>query len=153
MVLSIVKTTFGTNKTHEIKRTTSSIALVLALGGCRGDDKNATSKVSVTATDAAVVADVKSSNIDFFPFNRPAGTWRWSATPVPREDGRRTAQNSVHVHRRAHACEGFKGLRFKCDVLASRYDTTNEPTQPYPLGFLSSGTGGYTVQNAVPVAT
>ena len=60
MVLSIVKTTFGTNKTHEIKRATSSIALVLALGGCWGDDKNATSKVSVTATDAAVVADVKS---------------------------------------------------------------------------------------------
>ncbi|WP_454912852.1 hypothetical protein [Variovorax gossypii] len=37
---------------------------------------------NVTASDAQVVANVKSSNIDFLPGNRPAGTWRWSGTPA-----------------------------------------------------------------------
>jgi len=38
----------------------------------------------VTATDVQVVADVQSSNINFVPGanGRPAGTWRWSGTPV-----------------------------------------------------------------------
>ena len=71
---------------QKFKRATSGIALVLTLGGCGGGggDKDATSTVNVTTTDAAVVANVKSSNIDFLPSNRPTGTWRWSATPVSR---------------------------------------------------------------------
>lgn len=39
---------------------------------------------NVTATDAQVIANVQSSNIDFSVGSngRPAGTWRWPATPA-----------------------------------------------------------------------
>lgn len=47
------------------------------LTGCGGGgDEN------VTATDLEVIADLKSSNIDFLPFNRAPGTWRWPSTPT-----------------------------------------------------------------------
>lgn len=69
---------------QKIKLATSSIAFVLALGGCGGGDEGATNTLNVTATDTMVIANVKSSNIDFLSNNRPTGTWRWSATPVPR---------------------------------------------------------------------
>lgn len=51
-----------------------------ACGGGSGDESAPNG--SVTATDAEVVAYVKSSNIDFLPANRPLGVWRWSSTPA-----------------------------------------------------------------------
>ncbi len=72
----------------------SAIAFSFMLAACGGggDDSKSSSTTTgntvitdqsdnVTATDNQVVADVKSSNIDFLPTNRPAGTWRWSGTP------------------------------------------------------------------------
>lgn len=39
---------------------------------------------NVTATDADIVANLKSSNIDFSTANRAPGTWRWLSTPAQR---------------------------------------------------------------------
>lgn len=52
----------------------AAIFLAVNLVACGGG--------GIPATDAEVVADLKSSNIDFMPANRPAGTWRWSGTPA-----------------------------------------------------------------------
>jgi hypothetical protein len=55
-------------------------------GGGTGDSATqvATPTPTPTTTDAELVANVKSSNIDFAPGmnGRPAGTWRWPGTPV-----------------------------------------------------------------------
>jgi hypothetical protein len=59
----------------------ATAATLAACGGGSSDDGNNAS-ASVTASDAQLVAYVKSSNIDFLPTNRPAGTWRWSSTPA-----------------------------------------------------------------------
>lgn len=69
----------------------TTLLLLTACGGGGDDSKGSATATSntattdqsdnVTATDSQVVADVKSSNIDFLPTNRPAGTWRWSGTP------------------------------------------------------------------------
>ncbi len=57
-------------------------AILSACGGGGGSDNSTDSASSVTVSDAQVVANVKASNIDFVPFIRPAGTWRWSGTPA-----------------------------------------------------------------------
>ena len=57
-----------------------SVGLV-ACGGGGSDGNTSGGNTAVAATDAEVVADLKSSNIDFIPANRPAGTWRWPGTP------------------------------------------------------------------------
>lgn len=49
---------------------TFTIFALMACGG--GGDGN------VTASDSQIVANVTSSNIDFAPSGRPAGTWRWT---------------------------------------------------------------------------
>lgn len=61
----------------------AALSVVLAACGGGGDDSPA-SEGSTSVSDAQVVANVKSSNIDFLPANRPAGTWRWSGTPTQR---------------------------------------------------------------------
>ena len=61
----------------------AAIVLSVGLAACGGGgDDSSTNEGSTSATDAEVVANVKSSNIDFLPSNRPAGTWRWSGTPA-----------------------------------------------------------------------
>lgn len=79
-------------KTLATLAATTTLLLLAACGG-GGDDSKGSATTSntntattdqsdnVTATDSQVVADVKSSNIDFVSTNRPAGTWRWSGTP------------------------------------------------------------------------
>lgn len=57
-----------------------------ACGGGNSSGSNSNNQPTVTtATDTEIVANVKSSNIDFlpviYPVNRPAGTWRWPSTP------------------------------------------------------------------------
>ena len=56
-----------------------SISLVACGGG--GSEGTSSGNSVASATDAEVIADLKSSNIDFLPTNRPAGTWRWLGTP------------------------------------------------------------------------
>lgn len=51
-------------------------------GGGGGSDNGSNQSNNVTATDSEVVAYLKSSNIDFLPFNRTPGTWRWPSTPA-----------------------------------------------------------------------
>lgn len=55
-------------------------------GGGGGSDNGSNQSDNVTATDSEVVADLKSSNIDFLPViapvNRAPGTWRWPSTPA-----------------------------------------------------------------------
>lgn len=63
------------------------LAMSLVACGGGGSDGSAgsaqpTGEANATASDAQVAAYVKSSNIDFLPGNRPAGTWRWSGTPA-----------------------------------------------------------------------
>lgn len=63
----------------------STLPLVAALAACGGGG-NATDRADpapdVSVSDAQVMADLKSSNIDFLPTNRPAGTWHWPSTPA-----------------------------------------------------------------------
>lgn len=54
--------------------------VLTACGGGGGD--SSTNGGSASVSDAEVVAYLKSSNIDFLPANRPAGTWRWAGTPA-----------------------------------------------------------------------
>lgn len=65
--------------------------MLTACGGGGGSDSGGSSNGSnqsenVTATDSEVVANLKSSNIDFLPViapvNRAPGTWRWPSTPA-----------------------------------------------------------------------
>lgn len=79
---------------HSTWKVATAIALVFSLAACGGGEGgNGGSQTpinsndqpdNVTATDAQVVADVQSSNINFIPGanGRPAGTWRWSGTPA-----------------------------------------------------------------------
>jgi hypothetical protein len=57
-----------------------AITLSACGGSSKGSNDNNPAAVT-TASDAEVIANLKSSNIDFLTFRRPAGTWRWSATP------------------------------------------------------------------------
>jgi hypothetical protein len=57
-----------------------------ACGGGGSSGSGASNQPTITiAIDTEIIADVKSSNIDFlpiiYPVNRPAGTWRWLSTP------------------------------------------------------------------------
>ncbi len=70
-----------------LKTATASIFIagILALTACGGggsDANQSDSATSARATDAQIIADLKSSNIDFVPDNRPVGTWRWTGTPA-----------------------------------------------------------------------
>lgn len=60
--------------------------LLSACGGGGGGSDSGTppQQVSTVLTDAQIIADVTSSNIDYGPGanGRPAGTWRWSNTPT-----------------------------------------------------------------------
>lgn len=68
-----------------------TIFTTLTACGGGGSDSGGSSNGSnqseiVTATDSEVVANIKSSNIDFLPVispvNRAPGTWRWPSTPA-----------------------------------------------------------------------
>lgn len=62
--------------------TTLFAVALSACGGGNSGDSNGNKQPTVTiASDTEIIADLKSSNIDFLTFKRPAGTWRWSATP------------------------------------------------------------------------
>lgn len=64
-----------------------SLSMLLSACGGGGDDKSAggapAPNQSAAEIDAQIVANLKSSNIDFVPGanGRPAGTWRWPGTP------------------------------------------------------------------------
>ncbi len=72
------------NVTAAVRLSTMVLTAVLAAcgGGGSNEGSNGASNQPTTATDTEVLAYLKSSNIDFLPTNRPAGTWRWSATPA-----------------------------------------------------------------------
>ena len=79
---------------HSTWKVATATALAFSLAACGGAGSgnggsqtainNNDQSDNVTATDAQVVADVQSSNIDFVPGanGRPAGTWRWAGTPA-----------------------------------------------------------------------
>lgn len=63
------------NMRNKMKLNLIAIALVCGgLSACGGGD-------NVSANDGDVIANIKSSNIEFSSANRPAGTWRWLGTP------------------------------------------------------------------------
>jgi hypothetical protein len=65
----------------------TALACALALTACGSGDSSTDHQDSAStarATDAEIIADLKSSNIDFLASNRPAVTWRWLGTPAQR---------------------------------------------------------------------
>lgn len=68
-------------KSSFIVATLFAFTLSACGGGNSGGSNGNNQPTTTTASDTEIIADVKSSNIDFLPSNRPAGTWRWSATP------------------------------------------------------------------------
>jgi hypothetical protein len=73
-----------TARARTLPRLSLAVLMAAALGACGGgsSDADSSTSASVTASDTQVIDYVKSSNIDFLPANRPAGTWRWSGTPA-----------------------------------------------------------------------
>ena len=60
----------------------TATAALAACGGGGSSGYGSNQSGLVVATDAEVVGYVKSSNIDFLPFRRAPGTWRWPSTPT-----------------------------------------------------------------------
>lgn len=62
-----------------------TVALSACGGGNSGSGNNNNQPTVTTATDTEIIANLKSSNIDFFSnfisLQKPAGTWRWLSTP------------------------------------------------------------------------
>lgn len=72
-------------RTLRVVAATVLSAALAACGGGGGDadtSGSGSTDSSAQASSDQIAAYVKSSNIDFLPSNRPAGTWRWSGTPA-----------------------------------------------------------------------
>ncbi|CAJ2902814.1 hypothetical protein [Burkholderia pseudomallei] len=144
--------------------TAGAVAFSLMLGACGGgggDEASSTASTgtnssagtdNVTATDAEVVANVKSSNIDFLPANRPAGTWRWSGTPsqhilvyVPTP----TSGNSTEQDYAAKANNSITQINAKLNGLLVLESTAAIPTNSnyirvsYGTSYVPAGSTNY----------
>lgn len=62
-----------------------TVALSACGGGNSGSGNSNNQPTVTTASDTEIIANLKSSNIDFFSnfisLQKPAGTWRWLSTP------------------------------------------------------------------------
>ena len=62
-----------------------AVALSACGGGNSGSENGNNQPTVTTASDTEIIANLKSSNIDFFSnfisLQKPAGTWRWLSTP------------------------------------------------------------------------